>query len=72
MGLFGGSKSTTSSAKGYAGPATIDASGWVVGKGNARGGRTASSMAGLPWYAWAGVAIAAVWIIRKKGVHRGK
>lgn len=67
MGLFGGSD--VSSAEGHS-AAAINSSGWVVGQGNAQGGRLESSTgAKLPWYAWAAIAaVGLAWLhYRKKG-----
>lgn len=68
MGLFGGG-TDVSNAQSQA-VASINSSGWVVGKGNATGGRLeASSGAGLPWYAWAsfGIIALAYWRKKKRG-----
>lgn len=68
MGLFGGSdvSSATSSASAH-----INSSGWVVGQGNASGGKLDSAVgAGWPWYAWASFGIVALAYWRKK--KRGK
>jgi hypothetical protein len=52
-----GSSSNQSSAQSSAG-LNFNSSGWVVGKGNATGGGVAATDAdGLPWYAWASMAV---------------
>lgn len=68
--MFGGSDN--SSAQGQSG-ASINSSGWVVGKGNASGGTLDSATGGksLPWYAWASIASVVVAFVYYKN-KRGK
>lgn len=45
----------------------LETSGWVVGEGDAEGGKTSLTKAAakLPWYAWAAGAIVAIAVIKK-------
>lgn len=64
--MFGSSES--SSAQGHS-QAAINSSGWVVGQGDANGGRMTNG-GGFPWYAWAAIASAAaafVYYRKKRG-----
>lgn len=59
---------TSQQATGSSGQGQLNTSGWVVGEGDATGGRTASSnnpLAAMPWWGWAGLTMGAVILIRK-------
>lgn len=71
MGLFGGS-SSSSSAQGQS-QSALNSSGWVIGKGDANGGKTDSTASltdsqGFKWYQW--LAFASIGLVLLKKIKR--
>lgn len=69
MGLFGGSSTKIDQAEGHSN-ASLNSSGWVIGRGNATGGALDSgSGLNLPWYGYMSLAVIGLawWHYGKRG-----
>lgn len=61
--MFSGSEQSAAAA---GADSQLNTSGWVVGKGDAKGGGLSSSKAAAwPWYVWAALTVGAVVVIRR-------
>jgi hypothetical protein len=61
---FGGTDQSSAQSQAQG---SLNASGWVVGKGNANGGKSSMDVGGvLPWYGWVSLGVIALAWYRKR------
>jgi hypothetical protein len=63
--MFGGTKQSSAQSQAQG---SLNSSGWVVGSGDANGGKLSTDLgSALPWYGWASLGIIALaWYRRKR------